>query len=182
MDEWVDIWTSEGSPTGEKVLKSEAHRKGLFHPTVHLWIGNSKQELLLQQRALQKKTFPGKWDVSVAGHISAGDQPLATAVRECEEELGITIDTADLDLIAILRSEIKHSETLTDREFHHIYFTKLDLPLTAFTLQKEEVAQVKWFPISQFKVMQEQPEQHKEMIPFEKDYLLELYRYISLKE
>jgi len=50
----------------------------------------------LQLRAKNKKLFPNKWDVSVGGHISAGEEPLTTAVRETKEELGLEISREDL--------------------------------------------------------------------------------------
>ena len=46
-------------------------------------------DLLLQNEAKKKDSFPGCYDISSAGHISAGDEPLETALRELEEELGI---------------------------------------------------------------------------------------------
>ena len=44
---------------------------------------------------MKKDTFPGRWDISVAGHIGAGRRR-GTAVREAEEELGIEVDEAAL--------------------------------------------------------------------------------------
>ena len=71
MEEWIDLMDTNGNYTGQKVLKSEAHQKGLFHPTAHIWFYTAEGQVLLQQRSETKKTFPLYWDVSVAGHISA---------------------------------------------------------------------------------------------------------------
>ncbi|MEX0314176.1 MAG: hydrolase, partial [Allomuricauda sp.] len=71
MDELVDILDDNGNPTGRTCLKSEAHRKGLFHPTIHVWFYTSEGQILFQKRADNKDTFPSLWDVSVAGHIGA---------------------------------------------------------------------------------------------------------------
>jgi 8-oxo-dGTP pyrophosphatase MutT (NUDIX family) len=35
--------------------------------------------------------WPNLWDVSVAGHISAGEGPVEAALREAQEELGVTL-------------------------------------------------------------------------------------------
>jgi len=40
---------------------------------VHVWIYNSKGRVILQKRAEGKDTFPGRWDVSVGGHVTSGD-------------------------------------------------------------------------------------------------------------
>lgn len=57
------------------------HRLGLFHRAVHTWVYcPATQQLLLQQRAANKESWPDLWDVSSAGHIVAGDTSLQTAV------------------------------------------------------------------------------------------------------
>ena len=53
-------------------------------------------DLLLQKRSKEKDSFPGCYDISSAGHISAGDEPLETALRELEEELGIKAEPEQL--------------------------------------------------------------------------------------
>ncbi|KDO46123.1 hypothetical protein CISIN_1g0040121mg, partial [Citrus sinensis] len=59
---------------------SEVHRVGDYHRTVNAWIfAESTQELLLQRRADFKDSWPGMWDISSAGHISAGDSSLISA-------------------------------------------------------------------------------------------------------
>ena len=61
-------------------LMSEVHRDGDYHRAVHVWIySESTGELLLQRRADCKDSWPGKWDISSAGHISAGDSSLFSA-------------------------------------------------------------------------------------------------------
>ena len=66
MDELIDILTPEGKPTGRTALKSEAHKNGWFHTTVHIWFFTSDEKILLQKRAMSKKVFPGL-DKSQAG-------------------------------------------------------------------------------------------------------------------
>ncbi len=56
------------------------HADGDYHGAVHVWIYvESTGELLLQKRADRKDSWPGLWDISSAGHISAGDTSLITA-------------------------------------------------------------------------------------------------------
>ncbi|RVX13513.1 Nudix hydrolase 3 [Vitis vinifera] len=60
--------------------RGDVHRDGDYHAAVHVWIfSESTQELLLQRRADCKDSWPGLWDISSAGHISAGDSSLITA-------------------------------------------------------------------------------------------------------
>lgn len=181
MEEWVDIWTREGVPTGRKTLKSEAHREGLFHPTIHLWIYNSQKQVLLQQRSDEKKTFPGKWDVSVAGHISAGDSPEASAIRESREELGLKVSPEELEFVDVMLSEVTHSKDLIDREFHHIYCIKRDLKKEDFVLQEEEVQDINWFDVNQLSLSVTDPGSIPELVPFDKAYLQCVLNHLSSK-
>lgn len=175
MTEWVDIWTKDGKPTGNKILKSQAHALGYYHPTIHLWIFNSKGEVLLQKRASAKKTFPGKWDVSVAGHITAGDSPEETVIREAREELGLTVKPGDAEFIGVRSSDIRHSEKLIDREHHHIYLLRKDLDTGHLKLQQEEVADVSWISADRLKKYQGDPNSFPDLVPFEPEY----FRYVT---
>ncbi len=150
MDEVIDIWNEDGTPSGENLLKSEAHKRGLYHPTVHVWCYSRRGEVLLQLRSHDKRTHPGLWDVSVAGHIVSGESAKMGAVREMEEELGISANSQDLIHLGIFRSEEFHSKQFVDREFQHVYLYELNNSITALRLQKEEVADVQWKPFSEY--------------------------------
>jgi isopentenyldiphosphate isomerase len=62
----------------------------LVHRVVHVLVFNKEGKLLLQKRSINKDVAPGKWDTSVGGHINPGEEPLDAAIREMEEELGIS--------------------------------------------------------------------------------------------
>jgi isopentenyldiphosphate isomerase len=85
--EYIDTITPDGNLTGESRPRDEVHKNGIWHRSVHIWVLNDKEELLIQRRALQKESHPGMWDVSCAGHIGSGDSSLQAAVRELKEEL-----------------------------------------------------------------------------------------------
>lgn len=150
MDERIEIWDASGTPTGRTALKSEAHRQGWYHPTVHVWFYTASGNILLQKRAEAKETFPGLWDVSVAGHIQAGETPPQAAIRESREETGLAITTGDLHFLGRFRSEHRHPGGLLDREFHHCYLAELHQPLPALAPQASEVAELRLKPLLQF--------------------------------
>ena len=143
MDELIDIWNEEGEPTGRIALKSEAHKNGWFHPTVHIWLYTRKGEILLQRRSKHKDTFPDMWDVSVAGHIGAGEDLKNGAIREIQEEIGLGINPEDLTFSGVFKAIHQHPGDLLDCEFHHIYFAELKCDLSALMLQKTEVAELR---------------------------------------
>ena len=64
----------------------------LIHRVVHVLVFNSRGELLLQKRSMNKDVAPGRWDTSVGGHLNPGEDPLSGALREMKEELGIVVE------------------------------------------------------------------------------------------
>ena len=50
MEEYFDVLDEEGRPSGVTKPKSEVHTKGYWHRTVHIWIINENNEILLQKR------------------------------------------------------------------------------------------------------------------------------------
>tara|TARA_R110002051_G_scaffold310482_1_gene383689 strand:+ start:2034 stop:2582 length:549 start_codon:yes stop_codon:yes gene_type:complete len=150
MDELIDILDSNGNLIDKTALKSEAHKNGWFHPTVHIWFYTKNQKILIQKRSNNKDTHPSLWDVSVAGHIGAGEQIEDAAIREVEEEIGLQISKQSLKKIGVFKSVQKHHKNLIDCEFHHTYIVELKTPLEKLTKQKSEVDDLQLVSLLQF--------------------------------
>ncbi len=148
MEELVDILNAEGKKTGKVTSKAEAHSQGLFHPTVHIWFYTSDARVLLQQRGAGKETFPKLWDVSVAGHVGAGEDIPMAALREIEEEIGLKIKADELFKIGIFKSVQEHHPDLVDKEFHHTFLCQLKVPFADLRKQDSEVAALKLIPLT----------------------------------
>lgn len=151
MDELIDILTPEGEPTGKTALKSEAHKNGWFHTTVHIWLFTSDEKILLQKRALTKKVFPGIWDISVAGHIGAGEKIIEGAKREVFEEIGLQLEEKDFTKIGTRVHQLKHENGIQDNEHHHVFIAELKVPISSLTMQEEEVAGLELWDLSVLK-------------------------------
>jgi 8-oxo-dGTP pyrophosphatase MutT (NUDIX family) len=109
---------------------------------------NGKPQVLLQKRAAGKESFPGCYDTSSAGHIHAGDEPLESALRELEEELGIKADESDLSYAGIFHShyeKIFYAKPFRDNEITFVYVYDRPVEIDDLTLQEDEVESVKWF-------------------------------------
>lgn len=143
MDEYIDILNDTGEVSGKTCLKSEAHKKGLFHQSVHIWILDFDKNVLIQKRASNKDVFPNLWDVSVAGHISAGEQPEISAIREIEEEIGLSVAKDELKYLGTSKKKIVHKVDLIDNELHHIYICIVNFDFNALKIQVEEVSKIK---------------------------------------
>ena len=88
-EEWVPLVNEQGKVLGRATRKEVHSGPGKLHPVVHLHIINSKGEIYLQKRSMQKDTFPGKWDTSVGGHVDLGETIEQALLRETAEELNI---------------------------------------------------------------------------------------------
>jgi isopentenyl-diphosphate delta-isomerase len=143
MDELIDVLDAEGNATGKTCLKSIVHKTGLYHATVHIWFYTTKGSILLQQRASSKIIYPLLWDVSVAGHIDAGEGFTTAAVREIKEEIGLIVDENDLVKIGVFKSFQKYDTGIIDNEFHHVFIAELKVDLDKLICQKEEVEALK---------------------------------------
>lgn len=150
MEELFDVCDENGHPTGETITRSAAHRDGVMHRTAHIWIVREyegQKQILLQKRSANKDSFPGCFDTSSAGHIQAGDEPLDSALRELEEELGIHANSEELKPVGTFRiSFVKefHGEIFRDEEIAFVYVYAKPAVIKTLQLQKEEVESVCW--------------------------------------
>ncbi|MFD2727557.1 NUDIX hydrolase [Hyunsoonleella rubra] len=150
MDEYIDVATKEGLLTGKSELKSIIHKKGLYHHTSHVWFYTSKKEILLAQRSAQKVICPLLWDVSVAGHIDAGETPKEGAIREVKEEIGVAVSEEDLISIGIFECFQSYDNGITDNEFHNTFITELKVPVKELVPQEGEVEAFKLVSFDEF--------------------------------
>jgi isopentenyldiphosphate isomerase len=166
-DELIDIYDENNNPLGVQKMKSEAHRKGLWHRASHVWIYNSKGEMLLQLRAKDKEMYPDKWDISAAGHAGAGEDPIATALREVKEELGLSINAADLEYFGI-RDTSTVQGSLINKEHQSIYLLKFDGDIRSLHAQKEEIQRIKFLDINRIE---------RDVVAESKEYVFHHGRY-----
>lgn len=93
MKDYVVLVTEENKPLGT-MDKLEAHSSNTpLHRGFSLFLFNNKKELLLQQRSLSKKTWPGVWSNSVCGHPMLEESVIDAAQRRLSFELGMTADS-----------------------------------------------------------------------------------------
>ena len=151
--EYLDVCDEQGQPTGAVVERDAAHREGILHRTAHVWVLRESEgeiQVLLQKRSAAKESFPGAYDASSAGHIPAGDEPLASALRELQEELGLRAEPDELTPIGTFRcryERIFHEALFRDDEVRFAFVYQKPVDIHALTLQKSEVDEVRWFSV-----------------------------------
>jgi len=138
-DELFDVLDDTGTPTGRAKRRAAVHRDGDWHRAFHLWVVHPDGYVLLQRRSREKDLAPGKVDVSVGGHLRAGEVWLH-ALREAEEEIGLEVGPADVEFLGTERSERCYPDGSIDREFQDVYVSLvLDRALHDYHLRCDEV-------------------------------------------
>lgn len=156
MEELIDVLDENGVFTGNVATRAEVHKKGLWHRAIVVAVVNEKNEILLQQRSNNKEKNPGKWDISVAGHIAAGQDSLSAAAREINEEicimLGYRTEIKDFRFMYSFRKEEKFKEDFIERQFYDFFIlrtTGVDDKTLVF--QTDEVQAVKFVDLGELR-------------------------------
>jgi len=143
-EERFDIYDEGMNPIGT-ATRSETHKHGYWHRSFHCWLTRrieGRPIVVFQRRQLGKDTNPGSFDITAAGHLTAGET-IRDAARELEEELGIRADFDQLVPLGQIREEaegIVGGALFIDREVSDVFALVCELPLSEFRLQPEEVA------------------------------------------
>lgn len=145
----LDVLDAEGNLTGRTKLRGAVHHDGDWHRAIHIWIVQQERFVLLQRRSRAKELEPLKLDVSVGGHLRAGETHLE-ALREAEEELGLELRPGQAEYLGTAVSERRypaHDPPIVDRERQDVYVVLDDRPLDAYRLQASEVDTLYEVPI-----------------------------------
>ncbi len=150
MAEYLDVIDENGNLTGETVAREVAHREGIRHRTSHLWLLRKKDgvlQILLQKRSADKPSFPNCYDISSAGHIPAGGEFASSALRELDEELGITAEERDLIICGerkVVWDCVFQGKPFHDRQISRVFMMWCDLEEEQFHVDPVEVDSVRW--------------------------------------
>lgn len=118
-----------------------------------LWVKNSNGDILLAQRAFTKSHDPGKWGPAVAGTVDEGETYEQNIIKETDEEIGLK------KITPIPGPKVRASGEYN--YFNQWYTLVVDKPAKDFTLQEEEVEQVKWLSRSELeKELRKHPEKY----------------------
>ena len=134
-EELFDVVNERDEVIGRR-SRREVHRLGLMHRAVHVLVFNAAGQVFLQKRSRQKDRQPGLWDSSASGHVDAGEDYDACAVRELREEIGLQLKEPPDRLFKLAAS------AETDHEHVWVYRCQAEGP---FRLDPEEIERGGWF-------------------------------------
>ena len=88
-EELLDVVDAQDRVTGT-AKRAEVYRLGLTHRCVFILVRNPQGRIFVHRRTDTKMFAPGAYDMFVGGVVGSGETYASAAVREAEEELGVT--------------------------------------------------------------------------------------------
>ncbi len=147
IKEPLEVVDEECSPVGI-LPRGEVHGKNLYHKSVHILIFNSKGQIYLQKRTLDRDENPGLWSSSASGHPKPGEPLIYSAQRELREELNLKVKLEE-----ILRVNPCPE---TNWECVYLFVGKTDKPPNP---NPSEILEGQFFPLSELEtLLKEKPE------------------------
>ena len=147
MELW-DLYTERRELTGRNHIRGEEVPQGFYHLVVHIWIRNSKGEYLISQRSADRPTFPQMWEC-VGGSVVKGEDSLTGALRETQEEVGLTLSPEDGKLIYSVVGRVVNGVKFTD--ILDVWLFAYDGPVSLEQAATQEVAQTAWMTKTQIR-------------------------------
>lgn len=167
--EQLDILDKNGVRTGEiHVRNRDKLQPGQRVLVVHIWVINSKGELLIQRRANHLKAWPGRW-TTTGGAVSSGEESHLSACRELAEELGVRVAPADM----VYLDRIKR-----DHLFIDVYLTRTDVPIEEVVPQPEEVSDARWVTLPEMEQMTADGQFHS----YGEDYQKSIFPHLGVEK
>ena len=146
MAEFWDIYDKDRNKTGKLAQRGvDKLKEGEYHIVVTAVILNSKNEILLTQRA-PFKTFPFMWECN-GGSILAGETSIEGILREVKEEVGVEFQESD----AVFLKTIERYCVPAD--FKDVWIFRKDILDKEITLPDGEAIAFKWVTIDEFEEM-----------------------------
>ena len=138
--EYLQVFNKDKKALDEKVLREDKYKlpDGKYFMIVLIFIMNSEGKFLMQKTSKSRNSCIA----TTGGHVSYGDTGLITVFKEAKEELGLDLDT----------NEIQYIDTLIFKNgIEETYFVNKDIDINTLTIQKEEVDYVEWFTVDEIK-------------------------------
>lgn len=143
MSERIDLYDLNHQATGKTIERGLPISPAYCAMVVSFWVRDAAGRLLLEQRAQDKRWFPGFWECG-GGSVHAGETGFDAVTRELAEEAGLTPSPNAWRYLGDMDNE----EVLEGIFFHHwnlTYMVTLADEAPELHLQTEEVSSARWF-------------------------------------
>ncbi len=140
-EEIIDIFDDLGRHIGTK-SRAAVHRDGDWHQVFNCLVvrlDGQEPAVLLQLRGTASGAFPNLLDLTVGGHLLAGEPPLMGGFREFQEELGVEVRPEGVVFLGVRRNVLVDSGSIVHRELIQAFLVLDDRPLETYRLPAGEV-------------------------------------------
>lgn len=138
--ELVDLLNNGKELIGETCERNSVP-EGKYRLSIHIWIVNDKNEILIQQRSASRKMFPNMW-TNTGGACIAGETSIETVFRELQEELNVIPNIDNLELIASYKRK---------KDYVDVWLLKQNINIKDLKFNDNEVQAAKWATIEEWK-------------------------------
>ncbi len=138
--ELVDLLNDRKELIGETCERNSVP-EGKYRLSIHIWIVNDKNEILIQQRSASRKMFPNMW-TNTGGACIAGETSIETVFRELQEELNVIPNIDNLELIASYKRK---------KDYVDVWLLKQNINIKDLKFNDNEVQAAKWVSIEEWK-------------------------------
>ncbi|MET9295534.1 NUDIX domain-containing protein [Streptomyces sp. NPDC003077] len=107
-DEILDIVDEQDRVVGQ-APRGEAYARKLRHRCTFILARDAEDRIFVHRRTAHKLVFPSHYDMFVGGVVGAGESYDEAALREAEEELGVSGLPAPVPLFTFLYETGEHS-------------------------------------------------------------------------
>ncbi|MCY7402392.1 MAG: isopentenyl-diphosphate Delta-isomerase [Nocardioides sp.] len=146
MTEHVVLLDEDGRATGTAEKAGVHHADTPLHLAFSCYLFNDAGQVLVTQRALTKRTFPGVWTNSCCGHPAAGETLEDAVRRRVGQELGTELAGLTL-LLPRFRYRAEH-DGVVENEMCPVFVATVSGPLQP---DAAEVGDVSWEPWTDFR-------------------------------
>ena len=134
MSEIWDIYDRNKNKTGRFHKRGLPLNKDDYHIIIHAWVVTSNDEVIITKRHESKRICPNMWECT-EGSILAGESSVEGAVRELEEEIGLSFKKEEA--VFLTSFVLEESNTIVDS-----FMFRRDVKIEDLVLQENEVSDV----------------------------------------
>ncbi|MEI0604231.1 NUDIX domain-containing protein [Brachyspira alvinipulli] len=134
MSEIWDIYDRNKNKTGRFHKRGLPMNKDDYHIIIHAWVVNNNDEVIITKRHESKRICPNMWECT-EGSILAGESSVEGAVRELEEEIGLSFKKEEA--VFLTSFVLEESNTIVDS-----FMFRRDVKIEDLVLQENEVSDV----------------------------------------
>lgn len=141
MSEQVIVVDSRNRELGV-MDKTEAHKLGVLHRALSVFIFNSKGEMLIHRRAMGKYHSSGLWSNTCCSHPRPGEAVADAANRRLKEEMGVSASLTEV-FEFIYKADLGNG--LYEHEADHVFIGTTDEEANP---DASEVMEWKWMDVT----------------------------------